>query len=186
MKKARSLLQNFGQRDNKNGRQVFSDLPAAWSSYAVVREFRSILKAKTAVLYLQICILKSRHLSSKKPRQNRGFCGTYLFYVPFMAEQEGFEPSVPVRGLLDFESSPLWPLRYCSVSINALIFVWKCSKKQVQIPSYSGLCLFFGFTLDENQWFIYYHKSENISTPFGKKFFLKKGWQTSTCVLSCG
>ena len=29
MKKARSLLQRFGQTDNKNGRQVFYDLPAA-------------------------------------------------------------------------------------------------------------------------------------------------------------
>ena len=32
-----------------------------------------------------------------------------------MAEQEGFEPSVPFWGTHDFQSCPLWPLRYCSM-----------------------------------------------------------------------
>ena len=76
----------------KNGRQVFSDLSAVWSSYSVVREFKSIRKAKTAVLYLRICALKSRCLGSKKPRFYRGLCGTYLFYVPVMVEARGIEP----------------------------------------------------------------------------------------------
>ena len=37
---------------------------------------------------------------------NRAFRGTYLFYVPIMAEWVGFEPTVP-EGTTDFESVPL-------------------------------------------------------------------------------
>ncbi len=71
MKKAQGLLQNFGQ---------------------VVREFRFILKAKMAVLYLQICILKSQHLGNKSP-DRIGVLRNISFYVPFMAEMVGFEPT---------------------------------------------------------------------------------------------
>ena len=73
------------------------------ASYSIVREFRITRKWKTAVLHLQICTLKSRHLDSKKPRQNRGFCGTYLY----VAEKEGFEPSNRFWRLHDFQSCAL-------------------------------------------------------------------------------
>ena len=41
---------------------------SAVCEYSVVREFDTAPKGKTAVLHLQICISKSRHLGSKKPR----------------------------------------------------------------------------------------------------------------------
>ena len=72
---------------------------SAVCEYSVVREFDTAPKGKTAVLHLQICISKSRRLGSKKPRFYRGFRGTYLFYVPFMAELERLELSR--RGLAD-------------------------------------------------------------------------------------
>ncbi len=92
MKKARSLLQNFGLTDNKNGRQVFSDLPAVSAVIQLYGSSDPLSKQKWR-FYIFKYASRNPGIWQQKPRQNRGFCGTYLFYVPFMVRQEGFEPS---------------------------------------------------------------------------------------------
>lgn len=50
---------------------------------------------------------------------NRAFRGTYLFYVPVMAEEKGFEPLRRVTDLLVFEARPFNHLGtppYCAFS----------------------------------------------------------------------
>ena len=129
MKKARSLLQNFGQWITKNGRQVFW-LACRLCRYSVVREFKSIRKGKIAILYLQICIWKSRCLDSKKPRYNRGFCGTYLFYVPIMVEHRGFEPLTPTLPVWCAPSCANAPLRCINLCL------WFAKKRKSFFKTY--------------------------------------------------
>ncbi len=74
----------------QNGGQVFG--LSAVCEYFVVREFDTAPKGKTEVLHLQICILETRHLGSKKPPIKSGFSRNISFYVPFMVEARGIEP----------------------------------------------------------------------------------------------
>ena len=56
-----------------------------------------------------------------KPLKNQGFSCAVPYWTRFMAERAGFEPACPLRQT-DFESAPLWPLRYLSV----FGWMWAC------------------------------------------------------------
>ena len=56
----------------------------------------------------------------------------------FLAEAVGFEPTVP-WGTTDFESVPLWPLRYASVNIK-LVKVIVASATSLIISRTAGNC----------------------------------------------
>lgn len=68
-----------------------------------------MLFIKEMFLQLLIChfFVASIPHHQEKVQGKRKSTNSLPKFVDFLAEQEGFEPSVPVRGLLDFESSPL-------------------------------------------------------------------------------
>ena len=104
MKKARSLLQNFGQLNAKTADKF---LVTCLPFEAVILLYgSSVLSAKQKQPFY-ICEYASWNpgvWAAKNPDKNRGLCGTYLFYVPFMVGEGGFGP--PKSVTTDLQSAP--------------------------------------------------------------------------------
>ena len=84
-------MQNFGRQGNKKRRTSFITCSPSVRVFSCTGVQNRTQRGK-CVFSSSNMRLEIPALDSKNPRLYRGFCGTYLFYVPVMARPEGFEP----------------------------------------------------------------------------------------------